>query len=299
MHPEKAVITKCKIRSNSVVFYPSYELFYLVRGMNEKSRENLQDNKVKGYLSKNSQRKIRDLVENWINAVKAEKLRSGKSWDHYLSFVTLTLPAEQSHSDLEIKRECLNKFLIYSFRKWKVKNWIWKAEPQKNGNIHFHLIFDRFVPWQDVRKVWIDILRPLGYVQRFREKHGHEDPNCTDIHGLYRDKKGGEILFLGAYLSKYMSKSKPEGEEKDRPVSGRLWGCSDRLKQLKCFSDYSDSEIDLFYKSLSESQALSCFSGDFFRVFSGNWFEVAEKNRGLMRKIDKFYHSQFLELNKD
>jgi hypothetical protein len=280
-----------------VVFYPSFELFNTLRGQTAASQENLQDSKVKGYLSKASQRKIRDMVENWVNCVKAKQIRTKKPLDFYLSFVTLTLPAYQMHSDKELKRKALNPFLIYAKRKWKIKTWIWKAEPQKNGNIHFHLLFDRFIPWQEVRKMWIKILEPLGYIDEFFKKHNHRNPNCTDIHGLQKDKKGDKITFVGAYLAKYMSKSEKlnfKGEQvKDRPIDGKIWGRSENLQDLKCFTGFDDQETSKFFECLKSNAELNEYSGEFFRVFTGNWFELAGENRELMKKIDLFFLEQY------
>lgn len=292
-----SVITLFKVRSNSVVFYPSFELYPTNRGYDSKSQENLLDNRVKGYLSVASSRKIRDLVENWVNACKADQLRTKKSLDKYLCFVTLTLPAEQRHPDKVIKRECLNKFLIYAKRKFGVKNYLWKAEPQKNGNVHFHLIMDRFLPWQDVRKVWNECVESLGYIEDFTRKHGHSDPNSSDVHGLKRDKKGNEILFVGAYLAKYMSKKASEKDGVDRPLEGRIWGCSDGLKLLTAFRDYDSDYVDRFYQSLKDHTGIVEYSGEFFRVFVGKWMETAKENPDLMRKIDLFYLDQYRKIN--
>jgi hypothetical protein len=297
-HTEKTVITKFKIRSKSVVFYPSFELFSTFRGQSYESQKNLLDNRVKGYLSQASSRKIRDMVENWVNSVRAEQLRTKKSLDFYLCFVTLTLPAVQVHCDRTIKRKCLNKFLIYGKRKWKIKNFIWKAEPQKNGNIHFHLLFDRFIDWREIRSTWVDSIDGLGYIDTFFLKHGHRDPNCTDVHGLYKDKKGSKITFIGAYLSKYMSKKEKDGAEKDRPICGRVWGCSDGLKKIECFKGFDDFQTDLFFKSLRENSELSQFSGEYFRVFSGDWMKVSGENVELMRKIDSHYLDQYKKINE-
>lgn len=306
-------ITKFKIRSNSVVFYPSFELFSTMRGLTAESQENLLDNRVKGYLSVSSARKVRDMVENWVNACKAAQIRSKKKLDFYLCFVTLTLPSDQMHSDRELKRKALNKFLIYAKREFGVKNFIWKAEPQKNGNIHFHIIFDRFCGWERVREIWNAVLSPLGYIDAYREKHGNVDPNSTDVMSLEKDKKGKPIRFIGAYMAKYMSKTAKSGGTPDRPIymsktaksggtpdrpiEGRIWGCSDKLKELKCFSDFDDCTTEKFYKSLQEKEDLSVFSGEFFRVFSGQWFEVAKENPELMKKIDLFFWDQYKKIN--
>ena len=292
---KKEVLTKFKIRSNSVVFYPSFELFFTNRGKARESRENLQDNKVKGRLSKKSASRVRDMVENWVNACRAFSYAEKVPLDRLITFITLTLPSRQKHSDIEIKRKALNPFLIYLKRKAGVKNFIWKAEPQKNGNIHFHILVDKWVKWQKVRKIWNQILDSLGYIDEFENRHGHRDPNSTDIHGLYKDKKGKEIIFIGAYLSKYMSKT----GENERLLSGRVWGCSDNLKKLECFSDYDDRITDAFFESLKNSDQVKEFSGEFFRVFVGDWMSQSADNVELMKKIFEFSLNQYFLIQKE
>lgn len=287
-----AVITKFKIRDSSVVFYPSFELFDLCRGYHANSQENLLDNRVKGYLSPNSARRLRDMVLNWVNISKAVAARDSVHIDKILSFITLTLPADQMHSDLEIKRRALNRFLIWLQQKKGVTAFLWKAEPQENGNIHFHILVNKWIPWQEIRKYWNKVLDSLGYIQKFREKHGHGDPNSTDIHGLYKDKKGDSITYLGAYLAKYIAK-RGNGEQKHaRPIAGRLWGCSDNLKLIRAFVEISDSDNDFLFQGLKNSPEIDQHFGEYHRIFMGNWKKIAASRPDFLEKVENFYYSQ-------
>lgn len=117
-----------------------------------------------------------------------------------IAFITLTLPAKQIHTDNEIKAICLNQFLVEAKKKWNVKNYVWKAEKQNNGNIHFHVLVDQFVPYQELRNTWNRIINKLGYVDRYREIHHKLSPNSTDIHSLKKVKN------VYSYISKYMHK---------------------------------------------------------------------------------------------
>ncbi len=152
---------------------------------------------------------------------------------YHLTFITLTLPSTQAHSDKEIKAKCLNTFLNTLRRKHKSELYIWKAEKQENGNIHFHIICDKYIHWTTIRTDWNRIVNKLGYVDRYSEKMkkyykngfrlsdnpndkrtqaqqfasytrakktGYTNPNSTDIHALYKIKN------LAAYISKYMAK---------------------------------------------------------------------------------------------
>lgn len=99
--------------------------------------------------------------------------------DAYLcTFVTLTLPAKQQHTDKELTKYCLNPFLSYARKYFKVRYFIWKKELQKNGNLHFHLVTDRFIDYNCLRRAWNRVLnsgkvagvdKPFDYVDRYHD----------------------------------------------------------------------------------------------------------------------------------
>ncbi len=38
-------------------------------------------------------------------------------------------------------------------KSYQVDYYVWKAEPQKNGNIHFHILMDRWVDYKDINRI--------------------------------------------------------------------------------------------------------------------------------------------------
>ena len=112
-------------------------------------------------------------------------------------FITLTLSSAQIHSDRVIKEKLLKPLLRQLRNQFKVQNYIWKAEANNNGNIHFHITVDRYVPWRMLRSNWNMIQESLGYITRCSVP----DPNSTDVHAVYK------INNIGGYLSKYISKN--------------------------------------------------------------------------------------------
>ena len=146
----------------------------------------------------------------------------------------MTLSAKQHNTDEEIKSKLLNNFLTTARRSWKMKDYIWKAEKQENGNIHFHILTNVYIKHLDIRKVWNSIQNKSGFnyvdiysknMQEFfkngfksfpNDKRTKEkqlavyeenklinwtNPNSTDIHALYK------IRNISAYMSKYLAKS--------------------------------------------------------------------------------------------
>jgi len=175
-------------------------------------------------LSLSAARKVRKSI-NWLVHTSKEKQLYQKDLKRHikfrLSFITLTLCSKQVHSDVQIKDQCLNVFLQWLRDSYKVTKYIWKAEIQKNGNIHIHLTTDTFVHYLDIRKHWNSILYKQGLLSEFFEKHGHHDPNSTDVHSVVNVKN------LAAYLVKYFSKN----DNDRRQVEGRLWGCNYALSR--------------------------------------------------------------------
>jgi len=198
---------------------------------------NLSNNEHYGIISSKAKNRIKTAIDWMVYLSKDKKHFSEKSKKHFtfkLTFVTLTLASKQIHDDNTIKKELLNHFLIEAKRKWKINRYLWRAEAQKNGNIHFHILTDKFIPWQELRETWNRIQNKLGYIDRYavkqREIHkggfmyrpelarkwnyikqkkayktgineGWQNPNSSDIHSI------NKIRNLSAYLSKYCAKN--------------------------------------------------------------------------------------------
>ena len=170
-------------------------------------------NKVQNKLSQKAKARMFNVIRRWVEIVKI----SPRSWcekekievQPIFIFMTVTLASEQIHSDSEIKRKLLNPFLSELSRLCLKKkdsgsqssgdltiNYLWRAEKQKNGNIHFHLIIDRFIPVQTVNAIWNRIQDRLGYVMRSSAMF----PNGVDIELIY------DANDLKSYLAKYLDK---------------------------------------------------------------------------------------------
>jgi len=204
-------------------------------------------------ISQKGRRKLRKAVTALSEAIleisksDAETIKSNCI---ELTFATLTLPAAQVHTDQEIKRKAFNTFLQYFRKYYEQHEIIWRAEAQKNGNIHFHIIFTRRIPHKTIREVWNRAMARMGYVERYAEKmrklslseyirqrrckdkeavqaaikaykkgvaEDWQNPNSTDIHSLEKVKN------VASYIAKYVSKKKEDGR---RLIQGKVYGIS-------------------------------------------------------------------------
>jgi len=267
---------------------------------------------AEGKISDIARRKMSKAIDYLLlmaNEKKVQSRHTGRQVAFKIAFITLTLPSVQQHEDSEIKSKCLNQFLIEIKKFYHVRNYIWRAEKQKNGNIHFHIICDKFIPWSEIRDRWNRIVNKLGYVDRYREevKRFHSggfkvrtdllhqwseqkqiiaynkgvandwnSPNSTDIHSVRK------IINIKAYLSKYMTKNEmmnPETgeiEQFEHVVKGRIWGCNQELSDIKGARMILDNETNDQLKSAIDKSQCKQYHGDYFSVFYLN-FETLPK----------------------
>lgn len=222
-----------------------------------------------GYMSPATRRKVRKSVSTWIRSIYLYRHRmdnrpgSGRA---YPVFITLTLPSRQRHTDAEINRACLQPFLIQLRREYSVEHYFWRAEAQENGNLHFHLLIDRYVPKRWLQLAWNCSVDRLDYLWEYFKETGSLTPPSTEVHRItdkVKDKKTGQWRHVDPvdYLVDYALETPepepgevPEGEERPmpkrligkrrgpdgsvityttRPIVGRVWGMSDSLREIR------------------------------------------------------------------
>jgi hypothetical protein len=251
--------------------------------------EQFRDHYHYGKISKTAERKINRAIDYLTYLAQPKRLPNtlhGKGLSFRLNFITLTLSSPQIHSDHEIMSRLFSPFLQSLRQKWHVTNYIWRAERQSSGGLHYHIITDKFIPWSELRDVWNRHQQNLGYVTRYRAnqlewhregfrprpelykkwsiekqrkaynegcRHDWNSPNSTDVHSLLR------ISNVRAYFKKYMTKS---GQSND--IAGRLWGCSLSLTDLKGATVAIYSSIDDELGILEKQESIINFKGEFF-----------------------------------
>lgn len=176
-----------------------------------------------------------------------------------INFITLTLAAAQSEDDDYIKNRLLQPFLKWLIRKG-ASAYIWKAETQNNGNIHFHITTNIYVHWRDLRTKWNELQQDHGFLNSYQEQYGSNDPNSTDVHSVH--KYADLVNNVGSYFGKVDEWCRRKGTKlpqdllqhpsawldicdsnveafpvPKRQVHGRKWAVSNNLTGIKCFVD--------------------------------------------------------------
>lgn len=232
----KTWIPYVQVRSNALIFYSlpdSQSRRNQANPLNDLTKEKT----YAGSVSPGAKKRITKAVTLLVQSTQKKRVYNtvtGKMQDFRLNFVTLTvsstttiLTAKEAHKIL------LEPFLLTARRKWGVKSYIWKAELQKRGQIHYHITTNTFIPWQLIRDTWNNLQRKNGLLDSYKEKYGHYNANSTDVHSVYK------IQNLTAYLVKYMAKEEKDGGK----TVGKVWDCSLNLKKCNYFTEMVDSGL--------------------------------------------------------
>ena len=262
------------------------------RSDKQKSNEkNLSRGEYNGFMSPKTKSKVKKYLSTWIDAgimIRKSNLRHELDKVPYFTFVTLTLSASQLHSDNEIKRKCLTPFISTLQRKFNVHHYFWRAESQKNGSIHFHLIIDSWIDHRKLRLEWNKCIDKLGYIDRFEKSYGHRNPNSTDIHSFK------SINSPASYVIKYCCKT-----DGYRKIDGRIHGCSDGLRSLEPYQDLIDSRMQKFVNKVEKDEKSIVIADENFKVIKCSVKSMIEKYYpDLMKDLLKHKVSQAFKLYK-
>ncbi len=272
------------------------------RSRSEKQRDaekNLTQGDYNGYMSRKTKTKVIKMLEIWINSVmNFNRQLKQENFNQYVTFVTLTLSEKQKHDDNYLKRNLLMRFIERVKDVSDMKYYFWRAEPQESGNIHFHLFLDSFVDRNVIRDIWNNLLKREGY-----KRSGA----ATQIHRLEK------VQNVTAYVVKYCCKTPPDSEskkdeydeyvKKTRKIQGRIWGCSDQLRNLRPYSELIDSKHSDFITKLDFDKSVDRYEdpdGDFTVYKVRNVKEVLKKYSEPLFKLFTDYHkNQILELYRN
>jgi hypothetical protein len=273
-----AFVPRIKLSNGALVTYSECLEKGGAHTVSEASMANLTRGDYNGYLSPATARKCKSMITAWVNSVNcasSSKLKDRVTGQVYLTFATLTLQSAQIHTDQEIRRSILMPFIQCLTRTQGLKHYFWKAEPQGNGNIHFHMLLDSYIDRELLSSTWDYYCEFLGYVTRYCEKTGSLFAPATNICQLPSDSSA--ISYVVKYLAKapiklpsftvtdgirakkcslWQEKKDRTGAivyEKIRAIEGRVWGCSDGVRECKPPTLGMSERIELLIKFAEDS----------------------------------------------
>jgi hypothetical protein len=183
-----------------------------------------------GVMTKGAKKRLTKAVSLMVQSSKQRYIYNPVTQRRQLfkmSFVTLTVSSTSKMiTAKEAHKELLEPFLLYLRRRHQVRNYVWKAELQKRGQIHYHITLDQFVLYTDIRDKWNELQDKAGYLEDYKALNTGRQANSTDVHAIKKVKN------IEAYMVKYMSKTNSD----DTGTEGKVWDCSVTLKRSKYYS---------------------------------------------------------------
>jgi hypothetical protein len=302
----KAAEKKEKYKPPPYIIWQSHDEFFIrltgdLTLYTKPKKKITQSNKRDNAISKKTQSRIRNYVNLLLDTAIEKEIYSEKEnrrFIYKIGFCTLTIPPDFDHDDQFIHYKIFKPFIRVLQDKYNLAEYIWKAETQENGKLHYHLTINQWVHWFIINREWRKQIQKHGY------NYGTEKRKraATEIHSVKKVKN------LAAYLCKYLAKNDewkkktpkkiideyskcPPEQKKEFLMSPavqewrkripniKLWDCSTSLKKEKLtlrniVSDYGGVCIDLANITTDEIQK------DFFSlcIYDG---EVMKETKSL------------------
>ena len=230
-----------QFRNKSMLLYDHFHRtgagFVQSKAFASNAKKLVERKKYTGQISPGARKRLTKAVSLLIQSAASKWVlnpATQKQQYHRLSFITLTLPDVDQAKDAKFAhKHLLQPWLRIMRNKYGMRTYIWKAELQENGSIHYHITTDQFILYHHIRNVWNNIVRKHGLLHDFKERYGHDNPNSTDIHAV------AKIKDLEAYIIKYVTKESQNGEA----LAGKVWDCSKNLKACSYFTTTETNEI--------------------------------------------------------
>lgn len=217
------VLDMCQLRSNSLLMYQYFD------GPRGKKHDLSQYDTYTGTVTTHSKKRLKRVIDILVQISDPEWILNtvtNKTQWFKMAFITTTISSKERLVSIpEGNKKLMKPFLRRLKKLVNINSYVWKAEFQKNGQLHYHITTNTFIPWQIIRDEWNIILYKNGLLTSYLKTHKSTNANSTDVHSTYK------IRDMSAYLAKYFSKA-----EQNYKGKGKVWSCSDNLRRANYFT---------------------------------------------------------------
>lgn len=233
-----------QIRSNLIIEYtPPKEGTNKNRAMQDRLTANIVNQETyTGRLCPGAKKRLFKAVEVLIQSTKDRVIYNpviGFEHPFHLNFITLTVHSpDRMISGREAYKTLLSPFLQWFRRSKGCTSYIWKAELQERGQIHYHITSDTYIHKDELRAKWNELQRKAGYLDIYFEKKGHYNAPSAHVKAVRK------IANMAGYIKKRIDtwdkKSNIRNEitktvQNIESVGGKVWDCSLNLKRGSYF----------------------------------------------------------------
>ena len=269
-----------QVRPGCILYYD--QSFYSYAGQRnpylKHNERKIINEKYTGKMNAKSKSRLRFAINLLVEQARWKEFENpstGRLVGFKVNFITLTLSGKQRHvTDRIIKTQMLAPWIKNMRNVHDLRSYVWRAERQKNGNLHFHFSTDTFIPYDAIRDSWNFQQSKFHFIDEFRGRNNSEFPNSTDVHGVFSIKN------LASYMVKYMCKDEKGLES----IEGKVWDCSQNLKtKERVIFEMSIDDFRLFEKLGSTFKD---------RVYFGDQCSIIPLSRSEMSKYLPREHLQ-------
>lgn len=247
--PNMLLVPYLQIRANSIYSYTVNEDRSYGRSIQSLLTENLRLQKTYGgTLTVGGKKRLTKAIDFMVSINKPREIFNPvtrRKQPFQIGFVTLTIySTDRKIKGKEAHKTCLEPFIKWMRQTHGVKSYIWKAELQKRGQIHYHIMIDQFIHWKALRKKWNELQQRSGYLDTFYNKFGHWDANSVDVHSVKKQRN----------LSFYLVKEVAKAFQNDKELGGKIWDCSLNIKKAKYFTVVENFAYSYFDQMIAQKE---------------------------------------------
>ena len=225
-----------QVRSNCCLIYKQPAVMYS-RVKKSILTQNFKGAKTySGDISESAAKRIRKTVSVFVQRSPIQIVYNpiiNKKVRFKLGFLTLTIPELTTDNQSYYYKNLLKPLLRYLKSRFGLNDYVWKAELQNRGSIHYHLTINTFIPYTYIRDKWNELLNKYGLMDSYKKEYGNTNPNSIDLHSV-RD-----VSNIEAYLIKYISKK----DKLSNKLKGKVWGCSESLQKATFFCEMVSFDV--------------------------------------------------------
>lgn len=311
-------IDKIQIRHNSLIVYTQTEYDFNIRAATRFDLSSIkgENDTYSGQITYHARRRINHAIHKLLLAsppILIHNPITDRDEIFTINFITLTIPCISKIVDTkEGYNTLLAPFIRTMRRKYNLQSYIWKAEMQERGQLHYHLTTNTFINWVNIRNEWNYLLRRNNLMDEYIAENGNDNPNSTDVHKVYKIKD------IASYLSKYISKDISKCNERfakrepsirynneivygcmiscsaivlsdSNVFDSKIWDCSNDIKKSKLPNIELDIETKLHLKSLVYQSKMADISTEFCNILKPvdcSFASILPKN--LFNEINEF-----------
>ena len=274
------------VKSDSCIIYRNSKGKQLTKKQMEALSQSWRRVDYNGYISKSTRSKIINMLTAWadsINVYNRYGCNSEMKRKRKLRFLTLTLSEEQNILDLEIKRKALMPYIQMLQKQCGLEQFFWRAEAQKNGNIHFHLIIDCYISKSKANYLWDLAQYNAGLLKEKPQKTETYHSSSTRIEAVQGVKA------VAGYVIKYVTK-----EDGSRKIFGRVWGCSKGLKKVSVPAMEFSNEIAKEVTAISAQNKYEVYQTDFFIIhYTSVLYDVIWEKSQFRLLLETYFMGQY------